>query len=119
MLVPPIVAYADEEPLAVVRALGIARPAPELHGVDELAERRESLLAAEEHPYLVGELRALDWMLGHNSTSPSTMTLVPCGECPTAAQIDAEATLAAGMLTITGRTEWAGVEAGLFEALQR
>lgn len=119
VLVPPIVAYADEEPLAVVRALGIARPAPELHGVDELAERRESLLAAEEHPYLVGELRALDWMLGHNSTSPSTMTLVPCGECPTAAQIDAEATLAAGMLTITGRTEWAGVEAGLFEALQR
>lgn len=119
VLVPPIVAYADEEPLAVVRALGIARQAPALHCEDELVERRKRLLAEDDHPYLAGQLRALDWMLGHSTTSPSTMTLVPRGECPTAEEVDAEATFAAGMLTITGRTGWSGVEAGLFEALRR
>ena len=119
VLVPPIVAYADAEPLAVVRALGVAHPASELRDPDELVERRERLLAADDHPYFAGQLRALDWILGHNTTSPSTMTLVRCGERPTAVEIDAEATLAAGMLTITGRVEWSGVEAGLFETLQR
>lgn len=119
VLVPPIVTHADAEPIAVVRALGIAHPEPELHREDELVERRERLLAADDHPYFAGQLRALDWVLGHSTTSPSTMTRVQCGECPTAAEIEAEAALAAGMLVITGRTEWAGVEAGLFEAQKR
>lgn len=119
VLVPPIVAYANEEPLAVVRALGIARPAPELRDRDELAGLRERLFAENLDPYGVGQLRALDWILGHNTTSPSTMTPARCGECPTAAEVDAEATMAAGILTVTGRTERAGVEAGLLKALQR
>jgi hypothetical protein len=40
------------------------------------------------------------------------MTVIRRGERRTAAEIDAEATVAAGMLTITGHTEWVGVEAG-------
>lgn len=119
VLVPLIVTFTGSTPLSVVRALGVARPAPELISDDALCSRRARCSADTGNPHAAGQARALDWVLGDSHRSPFDATPVNEAQRPTAAEVDAEAHHAAGMLTLLGGAELAGVEEALLRSLRR
>lgn len=117
VLIPPIVEFTDATSLAVVRALGIARPNPRAIDTEQLLYQRDVLAGDERHAYVRGQVRGLDWMLGRALRAPAS------GEpsdlaTPDPAIVDAESAYATGLVYLTGSTEVVGIEDALISAIR-
>ncbi|MDJ0771606.1 MAG: hypothetical protein QNJ12_22665 [Ilumatobacter sp.] len=117
-LVPLVVDFTEFPALDVVRAMGLARPHPLLDEEEDLFERRAGLARDAGHPYVDGQLSALDWVLGRAAHAPSSRTGVSRSSRPSAQEVDAEAAHATGSALLAGGASRAvGVEEALLSSM--
>lgn len=120
-LLPAIVEFTGHDPLAVVRAMGIARPNPTCVPDTELKAYLEELCQRPDNDVTAGETAACRWMLGLSDIAPSSESRTPSGDGlrPLAVEVDAEAAHATGNSYLRRRDYDIGVETGLIKALAR
>jgi hypothetical protein len=119
MIVPQLVDFTGEDPLPIVRAMGIAAPAPAVVDSEELTGRLAECGHRPTTEYTQGEIVALEWLLGNRSPGPSSGSIdTSDGERPTADVVDAEASYATGMVYLTQGQYMSGIEGALVASIR-
>ena len=119
IIVPPLVDFTGADPLAIVRAMGIAAPSPELVDIAELTTRLERCRDRSASQYTDGETAALEWLLGDAARSPASGSVDTVeDDRPPADVVDAEAAYATGMVYLTQGAYVSGVEGALVASLR-
>jgi hypothetical protein len=120
-LVAPIVEHTGHDPLLVVRALGIAQPAPTLRTVDDLDRYAAQFEHLQPNLYSDGAITACRWLAGDNANAPLSQTRPDDLEHPSpcAAVVQAEAAYATGVVYQTKSDYAVGVETILVYATSK
>lgn len=107
-LVAPIVDHTAADPLDVVRALGIAHPAPTVRPPAEIFDKCVELVDLGDASMADGARTTADWLLGHSEHAPlsRTRSLDLDDPTPDAADVDAESTYASSVVYLT-QSPWA------------
>ena len=116
IIVPPLVDFTGADPLAIVRAMGIAAPAPVLVDTATLRTRLADCEARTASQYTSGEIAALKWILDGGSRTPASGS-VGVDDRPDAALVDAEASHATGMVYLTHGEYMSGLEGALVASI--
>jgi hypothetical protein len=120
-IVLEIVERLTEDPLAVVRALGLADPNPALRLEHEIMQRiRELAELGPRMPYIAGQIRALGWIQGLVNRTPGSWRRWRRTMKPSPAQVDAEHRLVTGRIYRgESRDLYSGADEALWWALAR
>ena len=117
-VVAPIVEHTGHDPLGVVRALGIAHPAPRLRTIAEIDEHRSQYDMLVANSFTRGARVASGWLNGGLGVAPLSESRRDDSEhpAPDAAVVDAEASFATGVVYLTNSDYAVGVETMLVYA---
>jgi hypothetical protein len=120
-LVAPISEHTGEDPLPILRALGIAHPSPALRPISELDEYASRFEQADPNPMSDGVIAAARWLTGAAANAPLSQSRPVNLEHPSpdAAVVHAEAAYATGVVYLSRSDYAAGVETMLVHATSK